>query len=108
MISIIVKLDGRKMIESFHEYFAETFGFPDFYGKNMDAWIDCMSDLDCEEAGMISKNYVAPGQSVVFYIKHQEELKQYREIWDDFIECTSHLNKDRLQRNQPPLIYLAF
>lgn len=26
--------------ESFHEVCREVFGFPDFYGMNMDAWID--------------------------------------------------------------------
>ncbi|MEL6312233.1 MAG: barstar family protein [Planctomycetota bacterium] len=31
---------------SFHDVFAEALGFPEFYGRNMDAWIDCVSDLD--------------------------------------------------------------
>jgi RNAse (barnase) inhibitor barstar len=33
-----------------------TFGFPDFYGRNMDAWIDCMTDIDVEnnEQAMIA------------------------------------------------------
>jgi len=30
---------------SSHEVCREVFGFPDFYGMNMDAWIDCMSYL---------------------------------------------------------------
>ena len=28
---------------SFHRTFAETFKFPDFYGANSAAWIDCMT-----------------------------------------------------------------
>lgn len=32
--------------ESFHDVFAETLGFPAFYGRNMDAWIDCMTSAD--------------------------------------------------------------
>jgi len=28
---------------SFHDVFMHTLGFPDFYGRNMDAWIDCMT-----------------------------------------------------------------
>ncbi|WP_306016584.1 barstar family protein [Oceanicaulis sp. MMSF_3324] len=27
---------------SFHEACAKKFGFPDYYGRNRDAWIDCM------------------------------------------------------------------
>ena len=29
--------------ESFHTVSAEVFGFPEFYGRNMNAWIDCLS-----------------------------------------------------------------
>jgi hypothetical protein len=31
---------------SFHEVSKEVFGFPSFYGMNMDAWIDCLTYLD--------------------------------------------------------------
>lgn len=41
----IVPLDCGRISDraSFHRVFAETFGFPDFYGANGDAWIDCMT-----------------------------------------------------------------
>jgi len=29
--------------DNFHDVFADAFGFPDFYGRNMDAWVDCMT-----------------------------------------------------------------
>jgi RNAse (barnase) inhibitor barstar len=32
--------------KSFHAEFRRVFGFPEFYGHNMDAWIDCMTSLD--------------------------------------------------------------
>ena len=32
--------------ESFHHLCKKEFGFPDFYGMNMNAWIDCLSYLD--------------------------------------------------------------
>jgi RNAse (barnase) inhibitor barstar len=31
---------------SFHEAFASALGFPSWYGRNMDAWIDCMSSRE--------------------------------------------------------------
>lgn len=31
--------------ETFHRESRRVFGFPDFYGRNMSAWIDCMSTL---------------------------------------------------------------
>jgi len=42
-----VRLDGRAIgdLPAFHDACRIAFGFPDFYGRNMDAWIDCLSGL---------------------------------------------------------------
>lgn len=37
--------DSDDEYKNFHQKMAETFGFPDFYGKNLAALIDCLSDL---------------------------------------------------------------
>ena len=37
--------------DTFHDTFAQTLGFPDFYGRNMNAWIDCLTYAD-EDDGM--------------------------------------------------------
>ena len=44
MIVSFARVDGSRI----HDWasFNRTFAFPDFYGRNMDAWIDCMSSLD--------------------------------------------------------------
>jgi RNAse (barnase) inhibitor barstar len=31
---------------SFHDVFKQALGFPDFYGRNMNAWIDCLTYLN--------------------------------------------------------------
>ena len=38
-------LNGSKITDwkSFHDECAAVFGFPDFYGRNMNAWIDCLT-----------------------------------------------------------------
>ncbi len=41
---------------SFHEAFKELLGFPVWYGANMDAWIDYMSDLTTPNTGLPSSN----------------------------------------------------
>jgi RNAse (barnase) inhibitor barstar len=32
--------------ESFHSVFQRELGFPAFYGRNMNAWIDCLISAD--------------------------------------------------------------
>jgi len=42
-----VELDGRRITNwpAFHNESQLCFGFPDIYGRNQDAWIDCLSGL---------------------------------------------------------------
>lgn len=54
--------------DSFHDVFAELFGFPEFYGRNMNAWIDCMSDLDLPGTGMTSV-HLAPGEVLALHLE---------------------------------------
>lgn len=41
------KLDGCRFTdkESAHRYIAETLKFPDYYGNNLDALADCLSEM---------------------------------------------------------------
>lgn len=50
-----VKLDTLEIhdFESFHTHCMRVFGFPSFYGRNMNAWIDCLSYLS-DDDGMSS------------------------------------------------------
>ena len=42
-----IRLDGKKMTDrkSAHEYIAKKLSFPDYYGKNLDALADCLSEI---------------------------------------------------------------
>ena len=46
-----VRIDTSKISDrvSFHSAFSVLIGVPSFYGRNMDAWIDCMSSLTDKE-----------------------------------------------------------
>jgi hypothetical protein len=60
-----VSLDCTDIIDwdSFHKGIAKLLGFTDFYGKNMNAWIDCFTSLDAPEDGM-SSFHCEPGTVV--------------------------------------------
>ena len=50
-----VFLDGEKILSNadLHRAFAETLDFPDYYGRNLDALHDCLTDME-EPVGVIA------------------------------------------------------
>ena len=105
-----VHIDASRIADwdSFHNTFAESFGFPDFYGRNMNAWIDCMSYLDDPDAGMTSI-HVAPGEVVVLCVAAVADLrKRCPDIYDALIECSSFVNYRRIVRGAPAVLALSF
>jgi hypothetical protein len=71
----VVRIDGRAIHDwaTFHEVFATALGFPGFYGRNLNAWIDCLTYADDPEAGMIT-NPVPPGDILTLQIDHVDDL----------------------------------
>lgn len=43
-------IDGRRMtsVENTHLYLAKTLRLPEYYGHNLDALHDCLTDLSCD------------------------------------------------------------
>jgi RNAse (barnase) inhibitor barstar len=107
----IVKIDCQKIIDwdSFHKEFSEKFGFPDFYGNNMNAWIDCMTSLDAPEDGMT--NIHAEKLNVItLQLENVNDLaNQYPELYNAIVECSAFVNWRRMDNgNQPPVLALSF
>ena len=105
-----VTIDARRISDwnSFHEVFAEAFGFPGFYGKNLDAWNDCMTHLDDPEAGMTSI-HVARGDVVVLCISEVEDFKKScPEIYNALVECSAFVNWRRIEKGEAAVLALSF
>jgi len=83
-------------------------GFPAFYGRNMSAWIDCMTSLDSPDDAMTSVH--APnGGVVVLQIDEIDDLaRNFPEIYHALIESVAFVNWRRIEVGQEPVLTLSF
>src|SRR3954465_15464167 len=95
----LIRVDGAQIRDwdSFHRVFASAFGFPDFYGRNMNAWIDCMTSLDAPADGMTSLHGSA-ADPVVLQLDDANAVP--KEIFDTLVECTAFVNWRRLESGE--------
>lgn len=77
---------------SFHDTFAQELRFPPYYGRNMNAWIDCMSHLDEPDSGMTAF-HIGPGETLKLCLRRGAGLLQRcPEIYNELIECAAFVN----------------
>lgn len=43
-----MQLDGKLIKQRSHDYLMEALDLPDYYGKNLDALYDCLTEMECE------------------------------------------------------------
>ena len=106
MTSQSVRLQSKGITDwdTFHSVSAETMGFPDFYGRNMNAWIDCMTYFN---DGM-TRFIVAPGDLFHLEVADTKDFAQrLPEIFQAFIECAAFVNGRRAEKGEPPILALV-
>lgn len=78
--------------DSFHAESARAFGFPDFYGRNLDAWIDCLTYLN---DGM-SRFNLPPGETLTIEVRGAEDFAtRCPEIAAALMEAVAAVNERR-------------
>ena len=103
---VAVPVDQINDWPTFHEVFQRAFGFPEFYGRNMDAWNDCMTSLDTPEDGM-STVTVPRGGLIILAIDRADDFKRRcPEQYDALIECSAFVNHRRVEIGAQPVIAL--
>lgn len=89
-----VILDGAAMTDwnAFHAQSQTVFGFPDFYGCSMDAWIDCLSYLR-DDDGM-SAIRLGPDEVLQINITHAQAWRTAQpEMLDEVLFCIAGINE---------------
>jgi hypothetical protein len=108
--AVVAKIDCSRIRDwaSFHDEFARVFGFPGFYGRNMDAWIDCMTSLDAPSDGL-SQIHCEPGQVVTLRLENAAEFKvRCPEQYSSLLECSAFVNFRRLETGAAAVLALSF
>lgn len=101
----IVEIDGSLIrdFKTFHDVFTSLLGFPSYYGRNMDAWIDCMSnpDSDCSLLGF------EDGDAITLRVANAEALKAAAPgVYAALVECAAFVNERCDLTGQRPMVKL--
>ena len=92
----VIKIDSAAITDwdTFHDAFSDACDFPDYYGRNMNAWIDCVSDI------------AAP---FVLRIQEAASLRERcPEIYAAIVECSAFVNWRNIESKGDPIVFLAF
>jgi RNAse (barnase) inhibitor barstar len=88
------RLNGELITDwdSFHDQCSNVFAFPDFYGRNMNAWVDCLSYLR-DDDGM-SKFVLKENEVLTIEVQHSDKLRQAMpEILEELQFCIAMINE---------------
>lgn len=105
----IVQLDGKKIItrEAFHDECQSAFGFPGFYGRNMDAWIDALSYLRDAAGNGMTRFRLNPDEVLEIRLLHSGVLrKKAPDILGMLEECVEEVNERYLEAGEKPALAL--
>lgn len=104
----VVRIDTGRIVDwdTFHAVFAETLGFPAFYGRNMNAWIDCMTYLDDRDAGM-STVTVEPGTILTLQLVDVDSFAaRCPEQYTALVDAVAFVNSRRIEHGEDAVLAL--
>ena len=97
----IVRLNTEQITDwaSFHQVCKEAFGFPDFYGANMNAWIDCLTYLT--EGDGMTRFVLSEDERLYIEITDSENFKlRLPEIFNALIDCSISVNNRYIEAKE--------
>ena len=101
-------LNGKEITDeaSFHAQCVQAFGFPEFYGNSMDAWVDCLSYLR-DEDGM-SKFRLKPNEVLDIVVQDADALKaQAPDLLEEVTFCIAGINERYEDYGEKPALKLT-
>ncbi|MBU5926326.1 barstar family protein [Enterobacter sichuanensis] len=102
---ITLSIDFKEIndVTEFHNRVKQLFGFPDFYGNNFHAFIDCLTSLRFPEEGMTSLN-LKKDEFLLLKISNINNLDE--ELKHDFLLSIQEVNNRSILFGEEPTILL--
>jgi len=104
-----VQLAGDRITDwnSFHDLSVQAFGFPEFYGRNMDAWVDCLSYLR-DDDGMC-KFRLKPQERLQIEITGSADLhRRLPDLVEEIEFCCTAINDRCEDYEEAPVLELVW
>lgn len=91
--------------DSFHATFAAALGFPDFYGRNMNAWVDCLTYGD----DLMTKFPFGEDDVLTLLLEDAKDFhSRCPDLYEAVIESAAFVNWSRIETGDRAVLALAF
>jgi RNAse (barnase) inhibitor barstar len=106
MPSVVLATETINDFPTFHAECTRAFGFPDFYGQNMDAWIDCLSYLT--QGDGMSAFTLGPDELLFIHLPDFEAFSQrVPGVSAAMLECAAFVNCRYVEAADRPRLVLV-
>ncbi len=92
-------------------HFKKLLRFSEWYGANMEAWIDCMSDFDNTKYGITEFKLNSAETLIIEVLGTESFAKRRPDVFTDLIACTASVkfvNQRSVGWGGTPVVNLAF
>ena len=102
------ELNGASILgwDTFHSECQQAFGFPETYGKTMDAWVDCLSYLR-DEDGM-TRFRLKPNEVLEIVVKDAAAMRErVPDLLEEMTFCVAGINERYEDYGEKPALALV-
>ena len=94
--------------DSFHDEFDRVFAFPEFYGRNMNAWIDCLTSIDTPADGLTGIHCEKDGFLTIELDSVNELRGDRSKYFEAIADCAAFVNWRRIEAGGKPVLALSY
>jgi hypothetical protein len=93
--------------DTFHEACREAFGFPDSYGRTMNAWIDCLTRLD--QGDGMSRFRLTPHETLTVKVRGADAFAARCPVQAlALVTATAAVNRRHVADGKWPMVALVY